>query len=141
MSEERAIHSIYKYVDGKRVTVWLVHDIIDVNGVLGQLRPIDKDDLQLVPTPPGVLLGIFEPGDNTYGVIEAGYNCPKCETSVKDGMGTKPFLHRFDYRHCLMAIRAPESSWNELLIDLDIWKACTIAAPKAYKDAKKRRRK
>jgi len=79
MSNARKVHSTYKYVGGKRLTVWLVRDPIDVNGVLGHLRPTDQNELQLVPTPPPFNLSFFEPGDNTYGVIEAGCNCPKCK--------------------------------------------------------------
>ena len=64
------------FPDGKETAVWMVHDLTEINGVLECLRPIEKNDLQIVPAPPGFEWGYhFIPGHDIYGVIDAGYDC------------------------------------------------------------------
>jgi hypothetical protein len=137
MSGEHSVYAMRRsFPDGKETAVWMVHDLREINGVLGCLRPIEKNDLQIVPAPPGFEWGYhFIPGHNIYGVIDAGYHCPKCRTPVKGGLGTTPFLHRFDFRRCLMALRHPESDWNGPLTRLQLWEFCTQAVIEARKDA------
>jgi hypothetical protein len=88
-----------------------------MNGVLGRFPPLEKQDLQIVPVPITADFGLFEAGRTVYGVIDAGYSCPRCNKRVKGGTGTVPFVHRFDYCQCLMALRHPESEWNEILTE------------------------
>jgi len=111
----------------------MVHDPNRDQRLAGISAANRKNDLQIVPAPPGFEYDYyFFPGANAYGVIDAGYECPKCKTPV-NGMGTKPFVHRFDYRHCLMALRHPDSNWNASLTELRMWESCTQAAIDACK--------
>jgi hypothetical protein len=96
--------------------------------VLGNIPLMAKTELHLAPIPPAANIGIFTPGPTSYGVIDAGYKCARCETEVKGGMGKVPHVHRFDYCGCTMVIRSPESVWNQLLIEDFEWKELCIGS-------------
>src|SRR5215469_16550299 len=67
----------------------MVHDTNRDQRLAGISAANRENDLQIVPAPPGFEYDYhFFPGANAYGVIDAGYECPKCKTPV-NGMGTK----------------------------------------------------
>jgi hypothetical protein len=135
----KSCQSVYnEFDDGSRIVVWLTVDVDDVNTVLEQLLPIEDNELHLVPFPPppaplGRTGGKFIVGDTIYGTLEAGYECKQCKTQVEGGTWARPHPHRFDFCRCVVAIRAPDSEWNSILIDQDNWQDCISMISEARK--------
>ena len=120
--------------DGSQVTVWLAGDLDEVNGVLRNLPATDPKTLHVIPLPAGISPGEeFLPPDAR--TVDTGYDCPQCKHRVQGGTGEKPYLHRFDFCGCLVALRHVESNRNQILTASDGWNLCLQSVRSARRAA------